>query len=168
MNRTDALIIGAGQAGLAMSRALKIRGIEHVVLERGRIGERWRSERWDSLHLLTTSSYSALPGLDHLDVDPESFMSAAGFANYLDRYAEAFAVPVIRGAEVTAVEASQGGYQVATSTRIWRARSVIIATVPATFPIVRNRRPISRPRSRRFHRPNIGRPRDCRTAACSS
>jgi putative flavoprotein involved in K+ transport len=134
MNRTDALIIGAGQAGLAMSRALRIRGIEHVVLERGRIGERWRSERWDSLHLLTTSAYGALPGLEHLDVDPESFMPAAGFANYLDRYAGAFAVPVIRGAEVTAVEASQGGYQVATSTRIWRARSVIIATGACDVP----------------------------------
>src|ERR1700682_3540501 len=107
MNRTDALIIGAGQAGLAMSRALKIRGIEHVVLERGRIGERWRSERWDSLHLLTTSSYSALPGLDHLDVDPERFMFAGGFANYLHRYAEAFAGPVMRGAERPARAASQ-------------------------------------------------------------
>jgi putative flavoprotein involved in K+ transport len=128
MNRTDVVIIGAGPAGLAMSRALSLRGVEHVVLERRRVGERWRSERWNSLRLLTTSTYSALPGLPHRGVDPEHFLPAADFANYLDRYAAAFAVPVVTDAEVMAVDPSYGGYQVATSDQCWYARAVVVAT----------------------------------------
>lgn len=128
MNRTDVIIVGAGQAGLAMSRALSRRGIEHVVLERSRIGERWRSERWNSLRLLTTCAHSALPGLPHEGVEPEYFLSAAGFADYLDRYAAAFAVPVVTSAEVRSVEFSYGGFQVATSERCWYARAIIVAT----------------------------------------
>ena len=62
MGRTGTLIIGAGQAGLAMSRCLSDRGEDHVILERGRIGERWRSERWESLRLLTPNWHSRLPG----------------------------------------------------------------------------------------------------------
>jgi putative flavoprotein involved in K+ transport len=134
MDRTDVIIIGAGQAGLAMSRALSIRGIDHVVLERGRVGERWHSERWKSLHLLTTSAYSALPGLPHAGVDPERFLLAADFARYLDRYAAAFAVPVVAGAGVTAVDPSYGGYQVATSEQCWYARAVVIATGACDVP----------------------------------
>ena len=63
MRNPDVIIIGGGQAGLAMSRSLTLAGVDHAVLERGRIGERWHSERWHSLNLLTTASFSALPGL---------------------------------------------------------------------------------------------------------
>ncbi len=134
MLRTDAIIIGAGQAGLAASRALSRRGIEHVVLERGRVGERWRSERWDSLRLLTTASQSTLPGLPHAGVDPEHFMPAGAFADYLGRYARALAAPVVTGADVVAVDASYGGYQIATSDHCWYARSVIVATGACDMP----------------------------------
>jgi putative flavoprotein involved in K+ transport len=134
MDRTDVIIIGAGQAGLATSRALSTRGIEHVVLERGRVGERWHSERWRSLHLLTPSAYSALPGLSHEGVDPECFLLAADFARYLDRYSAAFAVPVVAGAEVMAVDPSYGGYQVVTSEQCWYARAVVIATGACDVP----------------------------------
>ena len=72
MRKIDVVVIGGGQAGLAMSRNLTAEGIDHVVLERGRIGERWHSERWRSLHLLTTSAMSALPGLPH-EGDPDAF-----------------------------------------------------------------------------------------------
>jgi putative flavoprotein involved in K+ transport len=61
MKQTDAIIIGGGQAGLAMSRCLSDRSVDHVILERGRVGERWRSERWDSLRLLTPNWQSRLP-----------------------------------------------------------------------------------------------------------
>ena len=61
MKYRDTVIIGGGQAGLAMSRCLWERGVKHVVLERGRVGERWRSERWDSLRLLTPNWHSRLP-----------------------------------------------------------------------------------------------------------
>jgi putative flavoprotein involved in K+ transport len=133
MNRTDAIIIGGGQAGLAMSRALSLGGIEHVVLERGRVGERWHSERWNSLHLLTTAAYSALPGLPH-EGDRERFMPAADFAGYLDRYAGTFAVPIVTNAEVKAVDYSFGGYHVETSDRCWYTRAVIIATGACDMP----------------------------------
>jgi putative flavoprotein involved in K+ transport len=134
MNRTDVIIIGAGQAGLAMSRALSRCGIEHIVLERRRIGERWHSERWNSLRLLTTSAHSALPGLPHEGVDPEHFLSAADFANYLSRYAAAFAVPVVTNGEVLTVEHSYGGFQVVTARQCWYSRAVIIATGACDVP----------------------------------
>src|SRR5215469_9098191 len=109
MPRTDVIIVGGGQAGLAMSRSLTLRGVDHVVLERGRIGERWHSERWRSLHLLTTNAMSALPGLPHNGRNPDAFMPAQDFASYLERYARAIASPVIRGAEVLKVERIVGG-----------------------------------------------------------
>ena len=90
MRDPDVVIIGGGQSGLVMSRSLAAHGIDHVVLERGRIGERWHSERWHSLHLLTTNEFSALPGLPHKG-EPEAFMPARAFAEYLDTYAQAMA-----------------------------------------------------------------------------
>ena len=103
MRNPDVIIIGGGQAGLAMSRSLAAYGIDHVVLERGRIGERWHSERWHSLHLLTTNAMSALPGLPHTDKNPDAFMPASAFASYLERYAQKMAAPVMSGVEVTDV-----------------------------------------------------------------
>ena len=70
MRQTDAIIIGAGQAGLAMSHCLGRLGIDHVVLERGRLAERWRSERWDSLRLLTPNWMNRLPGWSYQGADP--------------------------------------------------------------------------------------------------
>jgi putative flavoprotein involved in K+ transport len=118
MSRTDVVTIGAGQAGLAMSRCLGTLGISHLVLERGRVGERWHSQRWNSLHLLTTAAMSTLPGLAHTG-DPEAFMPASAFAAYLTRYAGAIAAPVIGGAEVVALEPSSGGYRVLTNIGQW-------------------------------------------------
>jgi putative flavoprotein involved in K+ transport len=134
MKRTDVIIVGAGQAGLAMSQSLSRLGIDHVVLERGRIGERWRSERWNSLRLLTTSAHSVLPGLQHEGVDPERFLPAADFTHYLDRYAAAFTVPVVTDCEVLTVEISYGGFQVATAGQCWYARAVIVATGACDVP----------------------------------
>jgi putative flavoprotein involved in K+ transport len=127
MRKVDVVIIGGGQAGLAMSRGLTAAGIDHVVLERGRIGERWHSERWRSLHLLTTNAMSALPGLPHQG-DPDSFMPASAFADYLSSYARTIAAPVWGGVDVTRVEPAASGYRIATTAGEWQARSVIIAT----------------------------------------
>ena len=123
----DVVIIGGGQSGLVMSRSLAAHGIDHVVLERGRIGERWHSERWHSLHLLTTNEFSALPGLPHKG-EPEAFMPARAFAEYLDTYAQAMAAPVITGVEVTEVKPAASGYHIATNAGHWKARVVIVAT----------------------------------------
>ena len=127
MQRIDVVIIGGGQAGLAMSRSLTAEGIDHVVLERGRIGERWHSERWRSLHLLTTNAMSALPGLPHKGA-PDAFMPASAFASYLSSYARKIAAPVLSGVEVTRVEPNAGGYRVSTNAGAWQSRAVVVAT----------------------------------------
>jgi putative flavoprotein involved in K+ transport len=128
MRKTDVIIIGGGQAGLAMSRSLALRNIDHVVLERGRIGERWYSERWRSLRLLTTGAMSALPGLPHDGNDRDAFMPAGAFAAYLDRYARTMNSPIMNGVEVTEVEPAVGGYRVSTTAGEWRSRAVVVAT----------------------------------------
>ena len=128
MRNPDVIIIGGGQSGLVMSRSLSALGVDHVVLERGRIGERWYSERWDSLHLLTNNATSVLPGLPYTGQTPEAFMSAGAFATYLSTYAETVAAPVICGVAVTQVEPCARGYRVSTSAGQWHARAVIVAT----------------------------------------
>jgi len=128
MRKTDVIIVGGGQAGLAMSRSLALRGIDHVVLERGRIGERWYSERWRSLNLLTTSAMSALPGLPYDGSEPDGFMPASAFARYLERYTRTMGPPVMSGVEVTVVEPAAGGFRVSTTIGEWRSRAVVVAT----------------------------------------
>lgn len=128
MLTTDVAVIGGGQSGLATSRSLSALGIDHVVLERGRAGERWFSQRWDSLNLLTTTGMSALPGLPHQGIDSDSFMPAAAFARYLDRYARAMAVPLISGATVRMLVSDGERFVVHTTSGIWRARAVVVAT----------------------------------------
>jgi putative flavoprotein involved in K+ transport len=128
VKRTHVVVIGAGQAGLAVSRSLTARSIEHVVLERGRIGERWRSERWDSLRLLTPASHSALPGLPHAGVDGGFFLPADDFAGYLAAYAEHIRAPVIPHSAVVAVAPCADGYRTTTASGAWQSRAVVIAT----------------------------------------
>jgi putative flavoprotein involved in K+ transport len=134
MNVTDVVIIGGGQAGLVMSRSLSSLGINHVVLERGRTGERWLSERWNSLHLLTTNEYSALPGLRHEGRDPNSFMRARDFADYLSRYSRHMDAPVVHDAEVRRVVQTASGFQVRSLAGDWRCRAVVIATGACDVP----------------------------------
>ena len=128
MHTTDVIIVGGGQAGLVMSRNLALRGVDHVVLERGRIAERWHSERWRSLNLLTTNAMSVLPGLPYDGSDPDAFMPAGAFAAYLKLYALSMGSPVMSGVEVTEVEPTAGGYRVSTTAGEWRSRAVVIAT----------------------------------------
>jgi putative flavoprotein involved in K+ transport len=127
MTHTDVIVIGAGQAGLAMSRHLVDRGIDHVVLERGRVAERWRSERWDSLHLLTPRWQSRLPGWSYLGPDPDGYMTRTDVTRYLEDYARSFSAPLHTGATVEAVERDELGFRVETTAGAWRAGSVVIA-----------------------------------------
>lgn len=128
MRRTDTIVIGGGQAGLAMSRCLSDRAIDHVVLERGRVGERWRSERWDSLRLLTPNWLSRLPGFRYQGPDPDGYMTMPEVVDYFERYAQSFAAPVEVGTTVQAVVSADGGYRVVTNRGVWRAANVVIAT----------------------------------------
>ena len=125
---TQVVIIGAGQAGLAVSRLLRATGVEHVVLERGRTGERWLSQRWDSLRLLTPNWMSRLPGWSYRGGDPAGFMPAADVAGYLDAYAQSFDAPVIHDAAVRSVRRRAGGYLVVSAAGYFSAAAVIIAT----------------------------------------
>ena len=136
MRTIDVTVIGAGQAGLAMSALLTREGIGHVVLERGRIAERWLSERWDSLRLLTPTWFARLPGWSPVVAEPDGFMSMAQTAAYLDGYAASIAAPVLCGAEVRSVSAQGGRYRVATALGDWSARAVVIATGACDLPNV--------------------------------
>jgi putative flavoprotein involved in K+ transport len=128
MPSTETLIIGAGQAGLAMSHHLTEAGRDHVILERGRTAERWRSERPDSLRLLSPNWATRLPGWEYRGSDPQGFMSAAELAGYLDAYATSFRAPIEHGSDVAAVRRDYDGYLVRTTATTWRARSVVVAT----------------------------------------
>src|SRR6185436_11666986 len=128
MECIDTVVIGAGHAGLSVSRLLSRAGCSHVVLDRGRVGERWRSERWDSLHLLTPNWMTRLPDRWYRGPDPDGFMSAADLVGVLEQYAETFDVPVLTGTSVLEVSAGDGGYRVVTDQGIWRARRVVVAT----------------------------------------
>lgn len=132
----DTLIIGGGQAGLAMSRCLVDAGVEHVVLERGRVGERWRSERWDSLHLLTPRWQSRLPGFEYRGPDPEGFMHRDEVVRFLEDYATSFPAPVRAGVTVTSVVREGAGYRVRTGDGTWTAGHVVIATGECDRPLV--------------------------------
>ncbi len=135
MTTVDTLIIGAGQAGLALSRLLADAGHDHVVLERGVVGEGWRSERWDSLALLTPNGANRLP-LDDEPRDPDAYMSRAEFVAALERYARAFGAPLRERTTVTSVERSAGGFRVVTDRGDWRARNVVLATGDGAVPAI--------------------------------
>lgn len=124
----DVAIIGAGQAGLATSHELTEAGIEHVVLEQGRLGETWRT-RWDSFCLVTPNWSVRLPGHPYDGDDPDGFMPRDEIVAYLERYAAGFSAPVREGIEVTSLaEAPDGGFLLRTSDGEIRARSVVVAT----------------------------------------
>lgn len=133
MLATETLVIGAGQAGLALSAFLSSAGHEHVVLERGRVGERWRSERWRSLSLLTPNWLNSLPGpAPHAAVN--GFLNREGFIGYLEAYARSFESPVLEGVNVLSVREADGGFGVETDMGVWRTRRVVIATGHADEP----------------------------------
>ena len=99
----DLVIVGGGQAGLAMSEHLSSHGIPHVVLERGRIAERWRSERWDSLVANGPAWHDRFPGFEYPDCDPDGFPGKEGIADYFVGYADKINAPVRCGVSVTEV-----------------------------------------------------------------
>lgn len=128
MKYIEAIIIGGGQAGLAMSYCLKELGVGHLILERGRLGERWRSERWDSLRLLTPRWQSRLPGWQYGGDRPHGFMTKDEVVDYLANYARSFAAPLREGVTVQQVSRCGGHFRVDTDAGAWLASSVIVAT----------------------------------------
>lgn len=133
---TDVVVIGGGQAGLAMSRCLTDRSVDHVVLERAQVANSWTAERWDSLRLLTPNWMTRLPGYAYVGDDPDGYMTANEVAGFLDTYQRSFDAPMVTGVEVQNVSLHEERYRVATSEGEWRCRAVVIATGACSNPFV--------------------------------
>ncbi|HZP28571.1 MAG TPA: NAD(P)-binding domain-containing protein [Acidimicrobiia bacterium] len=130
------VIVGAGPGGLAMSRHLVGAGVDHVVLERGEVGNSWRHERWDSLRLLTPNWMMALPGHRYDGPEPDGFMSAAQTVAFLDAYRRRFDPPVRAGVTVTSVRRAGDGFEVRADGGCWRCEVVVAATGASSEPRV--------------------------------
>jgi putative flavoprotein involved in K+ transport len=127
--KIDTVIVGGGQAGLALSYYLKQEEREHVVLERApAFANAWRNQRWDSFTLVTPNFQVRMPGAEYTGDDPSGFMSRDDVVKYFDDYVEKFALPVRCRVEVTSVEKSPQGYFVRTSVGKYEAANVVIAT----------------------------------------
>ncbi|MDX2378699.1 MAG: NAD(P)-binding domain-containing protein [Acidimicrobiia bacterium] len=131
-----AVIVGAGQAGLAMSRSLTDLSIDHIVLERGRIAERWQSERWDSLRLLTPNWMTRLPGYSYQGPDPDGYMTMAEVARFFQDYARSFDAPVQDETTVHSARATESGYTIETNHGTLTSRFLIAATGASATPNV--------------------------------
>ncbi|TIP72970.1 MAG: FAD-dependent oxidoreductase [Mesorhizobium sp.] len=138
VEKVDTLIVGGGQAGLAMSEHLSKCGVPHLVLERSRIAERWRSERWDSLVANGPAWHDRFPGMEFPDTDPDAFVAKEKVADYFVAYAQMISAPVRCGVEVTKVQRLVGrpGFQVETSDGAIEARSVVAATGAFQHPVI--------------------------------
>ncbi|HEY1394263.1 MAG TPA: FAD-dependent oxidoreductase, partial [Methylibium sp.] len=132
----DVVVIGAGHAGLAMSHTLGQRDIAHVVLERGQVANSWRTERWDSLRLLTPNWMTRLPGCAYEGDDPDGYMSAAEVADFIAGYAASTGAPVLTRTTVTRVAQRNGGHLVETDRGHWTCRAVVLATGACSRPVV--------------------------------
>ncbi len=128
--------MGAGHAGLAASRFLADRAIDHVVLERGDIANSWRHERWDSLRLLTPNWLSRLPGYGYPGSDPDGYATMAEVVDLIAGFARASAAPVRTGTTVTSVRSADDGYVVRTDTGELHCRTVVIASGACNRPTV--------------------------------
>lgn len=134
----DTLVIGAGQAGIAMSEHLSACGVPHLVLERHRIAERWRSERWDSLVANGPAWHDRFPGMEFAGMDPDAFAPKEGVADYFVDYARKIGAPIRCGVEVKDVRRNPGrpGFRVETSEGVIEAASVVAATGPFQRPVI--------------------------------
>src|SRR5208282_2206855 len=110
--QTTAVVVGAGHAGLAMSRRLTERSIDHLVLERGEVANSWRTQRWPTLRLLTPNWQTRLPGHDYAGDDPDGFMPVAGVVATLTRYAHAVGAPMRTETTVHTVRAAAQGFHI--------------------------------------------------------
>ena len=134
----DVVVVGAGQAGIATSEHLRRHGIEHVVLERGRIAERWRSQRWDSLVTNGPVWHDRFPNLEFTGLGPEEFATKERVADYFAEYVDLIEAPVRTGVEVTSLRRADDGpgFVVATADGTIRAQQVVVATGPFQNPAI--------------------------------
>ncbi|MCR8923153.1 NAD(P)/FAD-dependent oxidoreductase [Dasania sp. GY-MA-18] len=138
VEKTDTLVVGGGQAGVAMSEHLSKLDVPHIVLERNRIAEKWRTGRWDSLVANGPAWHDRFPGLDFDDVDPDAFAPKDRIADYFEAYAKKFNAPIRTGVEVKKVERNVGkpGFTIETSEGVIEANRVVAATGPFQRPVI--------------------------------
>ena len=138
VEKTEVLVVGAGQAGIAMSEHLRAYGIDHLVLERDRIAERWRSCRWDSLVANGPAWHDRFPGLEFSNDGPDDFVPKERVADYLADYASVIQAPIRCGVDVKDVRRNAGrtGFTVETSQGIIEAEAVVAATGPFQIPVI--------------------------------
>ena len=134
----ETLIIGGGQAGLAMSEHLAKRGVSHLIVERRRIAERWRSERWDSLVANGPAWHDRFPGMTFAGIEADSFATKHQIVAYFEAYAKQIAAPIRCGVEVTSLrkKAHGSGFRAETSEGVIEAAQVVVATGPFQRPII--------------------------------
>ncbi len=132
MLKTTTVVVGAGHSGLAMSRCLADRSIDHVILERGEVAHSWRTQRWDSLRLLTPNWMTRLPGYAYRGDDPAGYLAATDVVELIADYAKETAAPVRANTTVTSVRQTERGYVVQTDQDCWQARSVVLAAGAST------------------------------------
>lgn len=137
INEIDTVVVGAGQAGIAMSEHLTALNIPHLVLEKNRIAEAWRSGRWDSLVANGPAWHDRFPNR-HFDAHPDSFIHKEGVADYFEQYAKQFNAPIRTGVTVNKVTRNMGraGYTVETSDGIIQAQRVVAASGPFHRPVI--------------------------------
>lgn len=128
MRDIDTVVLGGGQAGLAVSYYLTAEKRPHVVLEQDRVASTWRNKRWDSFTLVTPNWMNQLPGFPYAGSDPDGFLTREAMVAYLDDYARSFGAPVQAGVKATRVAGSGDGFVVDTTQGSWKARNVIVAT----------------------------------------
>jgi len=136
--KVDTLVVGAGQAGIAMSEHLSKMGVPHLVLERKRIAERWRSERWDSLVANGPAWHDRFPGMEFPNMDPDGFPGKDKVADYFEAYAKMINAPVRCGVDVKKVERNSGssGFRVETTDGVVEANSIVAATGAFQTPVI--------------------------------
>ena len=129
--RTTTVVVGAGHSGLAVSRRLTERSIDHVVIERGEVANSWKTQRWESLRLLTPNWQSRLPGYSYGSNgggDPDGYMSMPEVIEFMSGYARLIDAPIRAGRTVTSVRSSRSGYVVDTDRGRWECETVVLAT----------------------------------------
>lgn len=138
IEKVNTLVVGGGQAGIAMSEHLSNHMVPHLVLERHRIAERWRTERWDSLVANGPAWHDRFPSMEFSNIAPDAFAPKESVADYFVEYAEMIKAPIRCGVEVTEVRSNTGrpGFHVTTSAGNLEANSVVAATGPFQVPII--------------------------------
>lgn len=132
----DAIVVGAGHAGLAISRCLAERSIDHVVFERGEVANSWRNERWDSLTLLTPNWQCRLPGFQYDGSDPDGYMRMPELIEFIDQYARVIAAPVRTNTNVASIRRESKHFSVTTDDGVWASRAVVLASGACNLPSV--------------------------------